>query len=118
MPRKAKAPKTEAQVDETRHIRPATNPEDRENQMIALATEAAEKQLIEGTASSQIIVHYLRLGTQKAKAEVEKLKHEVELLKAKTDAIESDQHRDELYQRAIDALSSYGGAGDDEEEEL
>ena len=49
-----------------RTIRPALTPESRENQMIALAIDLAEKQLQEGTASSQVITHFLKLGTTKA----------------------------------------------------
>ena len=41
-----------------RKIRPALTPEARENQMIALAVDLAEKQLLEGTASSQVITHH------------------------------------------------------------
>ena len=53
----------------TKKIRPAMSPEARENQMIALAVDLAEKQLLEGTASSQVITHYLKLGTTKEKIE-------------------------------------------------
>lgn len=99
-----------------RKRRPALTPEARENQMIALAIDAAEKQLIEGTASSQIIVHYLRLATAKEKAEVEKLKKEVRLLDAKKNAIEADQQREELYQEAIEAMRRYSGGGSGDED--
>ena len=57
-------------------IRPALSPEARENQMISLAVDLAEKQLIEGTASSQVITHFLKLGTTKAELEKEKLRKE------------------------------------------
>ena len=51
--------------DRSRKIRPALTPEARENQMISLAVDLAEKQLMEGTASSQVITHYLKLGSTK-----------------------------------------------------
>ena len=56
--------------------RPATTPEGREKQLIALATDLAEKQLREGTASSQVITHYLKLGSSKDKIERDILKEQ------------------------------------------
>lgn len=93
--------------------RKALSPEGRENQLIALAVDLAEKQLIEGTASSQVIVHYLKLGTQKEKEEVEKLKRENELLIAKKEAYQSAKNVEELYSKAIEAMKSYSGNSDD-----
>ena len=52
---------------------PATSVEARENQLISLAVDLAERQLSEGTASSQVITHYLKLGTTKDRLEKEKL---------------------------------------------
>ncbi len=83
--------------------------EARENLMISLASDLAEKQLREGTASSQVITHYLKLGTAKEKLERDKLQHENELLKAKTKAIESAERMEELYSEAIEAMKRYGG---------
>lgn len=91
---------------------PATNPEDREKQMISLAEALAEKQLREGTASSQVITHYLKLGTMRAEIENEKLALEKELVKAKTDSIKAMQDQTELYAKALTALTTYRG-GDD-----
>ena len=65
-----------------REMRPALTPEARENQLIYLATDLAEKQLREGTASSQVITHYLKLGSTKEKLEREKLAEENNLLRA------------------------------------
>lgn len=90
-------------------VRPALSPEAEENQMIALATQAARKQLLEGTATSQVICHYLKLGTAKEKLEREKLEEDIKLTKAKTAAYESAKHMEELYADAIEAMRSYGG---------
>lgn len=90
--------------------RPALTPEAREVQLIALATNLAEQQLRDGTASAQVITHYLKLATDQNRIENEKLRHEVELLKAKTKALESEQHREELYANAIAAMRDYAGA--------
>ncbi len=96
---------------------PARTLESRENQMIDYAIDLAEKQLIEGTASSQVITHYLKLGTTRERLEKEKLQKENELLKAKTEALQSAKRIEELYQEAMDAMKSYRGQDDYDDEE-
>lgn len=88
---------------------PATTPEARENQLIALAVDLAEKQLSEGIASSQVITHYLKLGSTKERIEKEILQEQKELLKAKTEAIQSGKRVEELYSNALNAMRLYGG---------
>ncbi len=88
---------------------PAATPEERENQLISLAFDRAEQQLRDGTASSQVITHFLKLGTVKAEYEVEKLKKENALLEAKTSAIESQENIERLYANAIEAMKKYRG---------
>jgi hypothetical protein len=90
---------------------PATTPEARENQMIALAVDLAEKQLLKGTASSQVISHYLKLGSTKEKLEKEILEKQKELITAKTEAIHSAKRVEELYKEALNAMRSYSGRG-------
>ena len=65
-----------ASSSSSRKRRPALSPEARENQLISLAVDLAEKQLQEGTASSQVITHYLKLGSTKERLEKEKLEEE------------------------------------------
>ena len=89
--------------------RPADTPEARENQMISLATNLAEKQLRNGTASSQVICHYLKLGSTHAQLELEKMKRENRLLEAKSEALESAARVEELYSEAIKAFGIYHG---------
>lgn len=89
--------------------RPAITPEARENQLIALAINEAERQLREGTASSQVITHYLKLGTAKAKLELEILEEQKKLVKAKTEALESSKRIEELYAEAMAAFKEYSG---------
>ena len=96
---------------------PATTPEARENQMISLAVDLAEKQLMEGTASSQVITHYLKLATTRERLEKEKLERENELLKAKTEAMESQKRIEELYSEALNAMRDYSGLGGDDDED-
>lgn len=93
----------------TKKIRPATTPEARENQMIALAVDLAEKQLLEGTASSQVITHYLKLGTQKEKLEREILESKKELMKAQTENLQAAKRIEELYTNALNAMKHYSG---------
>lgn len=96
--------------------RPALTPESRENQLISLAVDLAEKQLQEGTASSQVITHFLKLGTTMAQLEREKLAKENKLLEAKTDALESSKNMVEMYENAIKAMQCYKGYGGPEDE--
>lgn len=88
---------------------PAITPEAREDQLIYLATELAEKQLREGTASSQVITHYLKLGTTKERLEKEILEKQKDLIDAKTKALKTAEHTEELYANAIAAMKEYGG---------
>ena len=91
--------------------RRATTPEGRENQLISLAVDLAEKQLREGTASSQVISHYLKLGTSREQLEQERLRRENKLLEARVEAIESQKRVEELYAEALTAMKVYSGRG-------
>ena len=104
----------------TKQIRPALTPEAREDQLIALATNLAEKQLIEGTASSQVITHYLKMGSTKERIEREILKEQKEMIKAKTEALKSEKRIEELYAEALSAMRKYSGQEvvEEDEEEL
>lgn len=88
-------------------IRPAVTPEARENQLISLAVDLAEKQLMEGTASSQVITHYLKLGSTKERIEKEILEKQKELIAAKTESLQSAKRIEELYTNALSAMRSY-----------
>lgn len=88
---------------------PALSPSSRENQLIALATLNAEEQLSNRTASSQVICHYLKMGSTKENLEKEILMKKIELLEAQTIAIKSSEKIEELYEKAIDAMKHYGG---------
>nr|DAT64215.1 MAG TPA: hypothetical protein [Caudoviricetes sp.] len=102
-------------MSETRKRRTAMSVEARENQMIALAVDLAEKQLMEGTASSQVITHYLKLGSTKERLEKEMMEEQKKLLKAKTEALESAAEIKELYENALSAMREYSGRGGDEQ---
>lgn len=87
--------------------------EARENQLIALAVDLAEKQLTAGTASAQVITHYLKLGTTTERLEKEKLIRENELLKAKTDSLKSEKKVEEVYLNVLKAIRRYSGQSDE-----
>lgn len=95
-------------------IRPAATPEARENQMIALAVDLAERQLMEGTASSQVITHYLKLGSTKERIEKEILEKQKQLIEAKTESLQSAKRVEELYTNALLAMKTYSGQRVDE----
>lgn len=89
--------------------RPAATPESRENQMIALAVDLAERQIRDGSASSQVISHYLKLGSSREKLEQERLAKENQLLEAKTEAMASAKRLEEIYGKALEAMKVYSG---------
>lgn len=95
--------------------RPALTPEARDNQMISLAYNVAEQQMLDGTASSQVITHFLKLGTMKTKLEIEKIKKETTLLAAKEESLQSTKRIEELFTKAISAFRDYGGHGGDDD---
>ena len=103
-------------VSDKKPMRPALTPEARENQLIALAVDEAERQMRDGTASSQVITHFLKLGSTVARLEKEKLEEENRLLKAKTKAIQDAADMKELYAEAIAAMKRYSGNGGSDDE--
>ena len=109
--------KESATKEPQKKMRPATTPEARENQLIALAVDLAEKQLLEGTASSQVITHYLKLGSTKERIEREILEKQKALIEAKTESLQSAKRIEELYTNAINAMKNYSGQNDSSEDE-
>lgn len=105
-------------ADEAPTTRPATSPKDREDEMINLAVKLAERQLRDGTASTQVIVHYLKLGSTRGMLEQEMLENKTQLVKAQTESLQASKRNEELYENALRAMSLYSGSssGDDDEE--
>lgn len=89
--------------------RPATTPKQREDQLISLASDLAEKQLIEGTATSQVISHFLKLGSTREQLEQERLVRENLLLQEKAESMASARRVEELYENALNAMRAYSG---------
>ena len=111
MPRRYASPSDD---EPTRHM-PASTPDARESQMIELADQLAERQMREGTASAQVITHYLKLGSSRERLEQHKIMIETKLVEAKTDAIASMQRQEELFAEAIKAMRAYQGSGEEVE---
>lgn len=93
----------------------ALTPEARENQMIALAMDEAERQLLDHTASSQVITHFLKLGSTKEKLEKQMMEEQKKLLEAKTEALQAQKRTEELFSEAIEAMKRYQGIKEEEE---
>lgn len=100
------------------HQPPATTPEGREAQLVALAADLAEKRLRDGTASSGEIVAILKWGSQRERLERSKLASEKELLEAKVDNLASMQRSEEAYEKALAAFKSYQGEEDGDVEDF
>ena len=92
------------------------NPEAREKQLINLAMDAAEEQLLNGTASSQVITHFLKLATAKEELERKRLEADIALANAKKKDIDSNNNKEKLYREAIAAFKGYSGEEVDEDE--
>ena len=89
--------------------RPALTPEAQEQINIALAVKQAEEQLRNGTAPTQVIVHYLKLASSRELLEQESIRKKNEMMEAKTEAIKADKRQEELYAQAIEAMRVYNG---------
>lgn len=101
----------------TREFPPATSVEDRENQLISLAIDRAEQQLRDGTASAQVIVHYLKLGSTRERLERQQIEQKMEVDATKVENYKSQRRVEELYADAIKAMRSYNGQLEEEEYE-
>ena len=108
-----------AQRKKTR--RTATTEEGREAQMVSLAIDLAERQLNDGTASAQVITHYLKLASSREKLEQQRIVHENALLEARAENIASAGRIEALYSEAMAAFRGYAGldagSSDDYDEE-
>lgn len=96
---------------------PAKTPEAREQQMVSAAVDLAEKQLLAGTASSQVIVHYLKIGSPREELEREKLRRETQLLEQRAESLASEARMDELIKEALSAMRGYQGVETDDLDE-
>lgn len=96
-------------TEQKRTRRRALSPEAREQQLISLAMDVAEQQLMDGTASAQVITHYLKLGSSKEKKDLEKAEAEIALMKAKIESLQREERVEELFKSALDSFKVYSG---------
>lgn len=95
---------------------PAMDPENRENQLIAEAYNLVEQRLLDGTATSQETVHFLKLGSKKKKLEEDYIRSQIELNDAKIRALKSSEHAEEMYLNALKAMKEYTGLSVNQDE--
>lgn len=104
---------------DVREVPPSIDDKTRENQLISFAIDLAEEQLRNGTASSQVITHFLKLGSSREKLEQEIMEKNKELIDAKKDNLRSIKEGEERYRLALEAMRSYSGLtvvdGDDDD---
>jgi hypothetical protein len=100
-----------------RAFAPAATPEARENQLVSLATDLAERQLREGTASSQVLTHFLKLASTRERLEQSKIENENLLLSAKVNQIASSERVEDMYKDALNAMRQYRGESVEEYDE-
>lgn len=115
MARKARVNSEDGEGRRERRSAPALSSEAREQELINDALNLAAKQMREGTASSQVITHFLKLGTERERTERELLKLNKELVKAKTEALEASRRNQEMFENAIRAMGVYNGDEEDDE---
>jgi hypothetical protein len=95
----------------SRRKRPATSPEMRELQLADSAYDLAEEQIESGTASSQVITHFLKMGSSRERLEQQRMQHEIELMEVKKEQLEGQKRVEELYANALAAMRGYSGLG-------
>lgn len=98
-------------------VRPSLTPESQENQMVSMAMNLAAQQLADGTASSQIIAHFLKIGTTRERVEREILELKKDLVSAKTESLKAAARSDEIYANALSAMRDYSGHGGGDEDD-
>ena len=116
--RKSYTDETDPNIRITRQFPPANTIEERENQIISLAIDRAEQQIRDGTVSAQVLCHYLKLGSTRERIEREMIEKDLELKGAKTEALQSAKHIEELYTNAIAAMRTYSGQDESDEDDL
>lgn len=89
--------------------KPSMTPVGREQQLVQAAVNLAEKKILDGTASSQVICHYLNLASPSYRNRREREELENELIRAKVDNLKSQTTSEKLYANAIKAFASYNG---------
>lgn len=102
--------------DDQKLMRRALTPQERENQLIVLATDLVEKRLRDGTATSQEVCHFLKMASPREQQERLKMEYEAQLLQARTENIANSERFGELAERALKAFKQYAGQTDEDDD--
>jgi hypothetical protein len=81
----------------------------REMELADAAYDLAEEQIRSGTASSQVLTHFLKAGSMRERLEQERMGHEIELMQVKKEQLEGQKRVEELYVGALEAMRGYQG---------
>jgi len=85
--------------------------EAREQEITNHAYDLAEKQILDGTASSQVVTHFLKMGSTRELVEQERLRGQIEVDRVKAEQLEGQKRIEELYVNAIEAFGRYSPNG-------
>lgn len=85
--------------------------EAREHQLSDAAYDLAERQLEDGTASSQVITHFLKMGSTRELVEQERLRGQIEVDRVKAEQLEGQKRMETLVSDAFEAFRTYSGQG-------
>lgn len=94
--------------------RAQSTPEEREKYLQNLAFDLAEKQLIGGTASSQIVTQLMKGGGIREQLELDRLRNENRLLNARIEGMESAVRMEASIEEAFEAFKSYRPTSSDD----
>lgn len=93
---------------------PAKTPEERESVLIAKSLNLIEKQIDDGSASSQVLSLYAKLGSSREKLEQERLVNENAVLRKKVETMEAAIDVKNLMEDALAAFKGYSGGRSDD----
>lgn len=79
--------------------------------MVNLAEKLVKKRLRDGTASPTEVVAVLRFGTAREEADLKRIEAQTQYLEAQRAKAESETVREEMFQRAMQAMTRYQGGG-------
>lgn len=84
-----------------------TTPEEREKYLQSLAYDEAERLLLEGKASSQLMTMLIKGGGVSGQLELENLRNQNRLLNARIEGMESAARMEASIEAALEAFRSY-----------
>lgn len=101
--------KSDSTVVESGYETPILSDKDRLNQITASAYNLAEQKILDGTAPSQLILYFLKLGDESREEELKKLRTENELLNEKIETLRQSRRNEAAYADVIRAMREYNG---------